>query len=100
MFRKAELKQDEVEEIIASPPEVRSAEHEQSELVNPSLGGTAEPQPSSAGSHWNISTQKAVGGTAIPIDWQSDSGITYEIEDNVQDIKSIPVSEIINYPAF
>ncbi|XP_047980328.1 protein NTM1-like 9 isoform X1 [Salvia hispanica] len=90
LFRKAELKQDEVEEIIASPPEVRSAEHEQSELVNPSLGGTAEPQPSSAGSHWNISTQKAVGGTAIPIDWQSDSGITYEIEDNVQDIKSIP----------
>ncbi|XP_042018262.1 NAC domain-containing protein 91-like isoform X1 [Salvia splendens] len=85
LFRKAELKQDEVEEIIASPPE-----HEQLELVSPSLGGGAEPQPSSAGSHRNISTQKVVGGTAIPIDWQNNCGIAYEIEDNVQDIKSIP----------
>ncbi|KAL1539808.1 hypothetical protein AAHA92_24245 [Salvia divinorum] len=99
LFRKAELKQDdvtessninEVEEINASPPEVRSVDDEQSELVSPSLGGIAEPQPSSAGSHRNLSTQIAVAGTAIPIDWQSDSGIAYEIGDNVHDIKSIP----------
>ncbi|KAL1547302.1 protein NTM1-like 9 [Salvia divinorum] len=99
LFRKAELKQDDVtessnvngvEDIIASPPEVRSAEYEQSESVSPSLGGASEPQPSSAGSHQTSSTPKAVASSAIPIGWQSYSGIADEMGDDVSDMKSIP----------
>ncbi|XP_057800752.1 NAC domain-containing protein 91 isoform X2 [Salvia miltiorrhiza] len=99
LFRKAELKQDditassninEVEEIIASPPEVRSVEDEQSEPVSPSLGGMVEPRPSSVESHQTLSTQKAADSTPIPLDWHSNSGIADEMEDNVLDIKSIP----------
>lgn len=108
MFRKAELKQDDVtessningvEEIIASPPEVRSAEYEQSTPGSFSVGGSSEPQPSSAGSHQTSSNPKSVAGSAIPIDWQSYNGIADEMEDNVSDMKSIPVSKIIMYSA-
>ncbi|XP_047980506.1 NAC domain-containing protein 62-like isoform X1 [Salvia hispanica] len=99
LFRKAELKQDDVtessnvngaEEIIASPPEVRSAEYEQPTPISFSLGGSPEPQPSSAGSHQTSSTPKAVAGSPIPIDWKSYIDIADEMEDNVSDMKSIP----------
>lgn len=100
LFRKTELKLDEVgesstineaEEIITSPAEVRfSAEDEQSESLSPSLGGTAELQPSSVESHQNLGSEKAVAGTTIPLDWQSLSRIADEMEDNKLDTKFIP----------
>lgn len=103
MFRKAELKQDEVaesanineaEEISASPAEVRfSAEEEQSESISPSLGGVTGPQPSSVESYQTLDSKKGAPGTPIPLDWQSNSCIADEM-DSVLDIKSIPVSEL------
>ncbi|KAH6813603.1 hypothetical protein C2S51_022621 [Perilla frutescens var. frutescens] len=100
LFKKADLKQDEVaessningaEEIIASPPDVRSsAEDEQSESVSHSLSGVAEVQPSSVESHQILSSEKAAADTPVPFDWQSISCIADEMEDNGLDTNSIP----------
>lgn len=110
MFKKTELKQDEIgessiineaEEIITSPTEGRfSAEDEQSESLSPSLGGTAELQPSSVESHQTLGSEKAAAVTPITFDWQSLSYIADEMEDNVLDTKSIPVSHIISFIFF
>lgn len=110
LFKKTELKQDEIgessiineaEEIITSPAEVRfSAEDELSESLSPSLCGTAELQPSSVESHQTLGSEKAAAVTPITFDWQSLSCIADEMEDNVLDTKSIPVSHIISYSIF
>lgn len=110
LFKKTELKQDEIgessiineaEEIITSPAEVRfSAEDELSESLSPSLCGTAELQPSSVESHQTLGSEKAAVVTPINFDWQSLSCIADEMEDNVLDTKSIPVSHIISYSIF
>ncbi|KAL0321636.1 UNVERIFIED_CONTAM: NAC domain-containing protein 62 [Sesamum calycinum] len=101
LFKKTDLKQDEiaessncneVEEIVSSPTIVKpSADEEQSESVTPTFGGLAEMQPSSVESCPNLNTEQAmVEGAPVLIDWQSNSCIADEVEDNILDTTSIP----------
>lgn len=101
LFKKTDLKQDEiaessncneVEEIVSSPTIVKpSADEEQSESVTPTFGGLAEMQPSSVESCPNLNSEQAmVEGAPVPIDWQSNSCIADEVEDNILDTTSIP----------
>lgn len=103
MFKKAELKQDEIgesstindaEEIITSPAAVRiPAEEEQSESLSPGLAVTPEVQPSSVESHQTLSSdEKSTAVTHIPFDWQTLSCIADGMDDNTLDTISIPVS--------
>ncbi|KAK4431242.1 NAC domain-containing protein 62 [Sesamum alatum] len=100
LFKKADLKQDEiaessncneVEEIVSSPTIVKpSAEEEQSESVTPTFGGLAEMQPSSVESCPNLNSEDAMVEAPVPIDWQSNSCIADEVDDNLLDTTSIP----------
>ncbi|KAL0400514.1 UNVERIFIED_CONTAM: NAC domain-containing protein 14 [Sesamum latifolium] len=101
LFKKTDLKQDEiaessncneVEEIVSSTTIVKpSADEEQSESVTPTFGGLAEMQPSSVESCPNLNSEQAMVEEApVPIDWQSNSCIADEVEDNILDTTSIP----------
>ncbi|KAL7146033.1 hypothetical protein ABFS83_06G014100 [Erythranthe nasuta] len=97
LFRKAELKQDEIaessnineaEEIVSSPTVVKfSAEDEKSESLTPSSVVMPEVQPSSAEScpTPTLSFENYLADTPLPIDGQSDNWIADEMDVNALD---------------
>ncbi|KAL3846051.1 hypothetical protein ACJIZ3_003454 [Penstemon smallii] len=100
LFKKAELKQeeiveishcDEIEEMVSSPTLVKSStEDEQQEAITPASDALAEMQPSSVDSCPTLNSEKGKVHTPLPIDWQSNSCIADEMEDNLVDTTSLP----------
>ncbi|KAK4489802.1 hypothetical protein RD792_000444, partial [Penstemon davidsonii] len=100
LFKKAELKQeeiveisncDEIEEIVSSPTVVKSSpDDEQQEAITPVLDAPTEMQPSSVDSYPTLNSEKGKVGSPLLIDWQSNSCIADEMEDNLVDTTSLP----------